>query len=401
MNSAVLSPVRGDPAAILDRQATRRTTGLPTVSLLVGPIGAGLSAWRRWAAARGLRAVVASANAFPVAEWVRSAALETDLPAAAVHCLAQRSDRDPNELLAAWQAKAPADRERFSNNLAPKADDDLLQVVASLAVGRASPSTVAASLGGLGERIVPVIVRLGPSADWPGVLFLARSADDFLAAGREAVKWAMQVPTLSLAVTVPAVIWDEYLATAPESRTKALLKEGELAIPAIDAATAEQVLTEAGVAKNAVAMIAANGADPALLESAVAAVRATAAPPQTRAEGDRARSAAERFLFTFLESLPETAGRFELNGALDFEFGPRAAEVDLLCRSPRIAIELDGYFHFLAPDGYRRDRLKDWELQRRGFIVLRFLAEDVIPQLEIIRDRVLAALNLNPFGART
>src|ERR1017187_6063555 len=130
MSTAVISPVRRDSAAILDRQAIRRNTGVPTVSLLVGPIGAGASAWRRWAAARGQSAVVASGDAFPHAEWVRSAAEETDLPAAAVHCLAQRSQRDPDELLAAWKAKTPADCERFSNSLAPKADDDLLQTVA-------------------------------------------------------------------------------------------------------------------------------------------------------------------------------------------------------------------------------------------------------------------------------
>ncbi len=105
--------------------------------------------------------------------------------------------------------------------------------------------------------------------------------------------------------------------------------------------------------------------------------------------------------FEFLESLPETAGRFELNATLDFQFGPRPAEVDLLCRSPRIAIELDGYFHFLAPDGYRRDRTKDWELQRRGFVVLRFLAEDVIPQLEMIRDRILDAITVTPTWSTT
>ena len=92
-------------------------------------------------------------------------------------------------------------------------------------------------------------------------------------------------------------------------------------------------------------------------------------------------------------------GRFELNAALDFPFGPRRAEVDLLCRSPRIAVEVDGYFHFRAPDGYRRDRAKDWELQRRGYLVLRFLAEDVIANIEMIRDRILDALNLSPFGA--
>jgi Protein of unknown function (DUF559) len=208
------------------------------------------------------------------------------------------------------------------------------------------------------------------------------------------------VPAVPVAVAVPARVWDEFLATAPESRIKALLKEGELTVPVIDAASVEQTLTEAGAARSAAAAIGVNGSDAALLESAVAAVLATAAPPKTPAEDDRARSAAERFLFAFLESLPETAGRFELNAALDFAFGPRPAEVDLLCRWPRIAIELDGYFHFLAADGYRRDRMKDWELQRRGFLVLRFLAEDVIPHLEVIRDRILDALNVTPLGAQ-
>ena len=147
------------------------------------------------------------------------------------------------------------------------------------------------------------------------------------------------------------------------------------------------------------APVAAKGADAALVEAAIAAVRATVAPPTNEIEDDRARSAAERFLLEFLESLPETAGRFELNAVLDFRFGPRPAEVDLLCRSLRIAIELDGYFHFLTSCGYRRDRTKDWELQRRGFVVLRFLAEDVIPQLEMIRDRILEAVNVTQPGA--
>jgi hypothetical protein len=147
-----------------------------------------------------------------------------------------------------------------------------------------------------------------------------------------------------------------------------------------------------------VAAVAANGADVALVESAVAAVRATAAPPTNEPEDDRARSAAERFLFEFLESLPETAGRFELNASLDFPFGSRGAEVDLLCRSQRIAIEVDGYYHFLTSKSYCRDRTKDWELQRRGFVELRFLAEDVIPQLEMIRDRILEAVTVTPLG---
>jgi hypothetical protein len=79
------------------------------------------------------------------------------------------------------------------------------------------------------------------------------------------------------------------------------------------------------------------------------------------------------------DSHPATAGLFELNGTLDFRFGPRLAEVDLLARTLRLAAELDGgFWHLRDRECYRRDRRKDWELQRRGFLVLRFLAEDVV-----------------------
>jgi len=398
MNTAVISSVRGHSAAILDRHEIRRTTGVPTVSVLVGPIGAGVGTWRRWAAGTGGTVVVANRSMFPYAEWVRSVAERTDLPAAAVHCLAQRAQCDPDELLAAWRDKTPGDCERFWNSLPPNADDDLLRAVAMLAVGTRSRSAVAAAISDLGERIVPMIARIAPTANWPSVLFVAGSPDDLESVGAEAVRWAMRVPALPIAVAVPTAVWDAFRAGAPDSRTKALLREGEHSVPSIDAATVEQTLIEAGAVGSAAAAVAASGADAALLESAVATVRATAALPTNQTDDDRARSAAERFLFAFLESLPETAGRFELNAALDFKFGSRPAEVDLLCRSQRIAIELDGYFHFLAPDGYRRDRTKDWELQRHGFVVLRFLAEDVIPQLESIRDRILDTVGVTPIG---
>jgi hypothetical protein len=397
MKTAVTSTVRGDPAAILDRHAIRRSTGVPTVSVLVGPLGAGARTWRRWEASTGRCVITANRTIFPCAEWIRVVAEHVDLPAAAVRCLAHRAERDPTELHAEWKAKTPADRERFWNTLVPNVDDDLLRAVAALQAGRGSMNAAASS--DLGERIVPVITRLAPAAVWPGVLFVAGSPEELSFAGREAVKWAMGVPALSIAIAVPARVWEEYVASPIVSRAKALLKEGELVVPIIDAATVEQTMTEAGAAGSAVALIADQGADAALLDSAVAAVRATADPPVDQIEDDRAKSAAERFLFMFLESMPETAGRFELNASLDFPFGPRPAEVDLLCRSVRIAIEIDGYFHFLLPDGYRRDRTKDWELQRRGFVVLRFLAEDVIPRLEVIRDRILDALTTTPHGA--
>jgi hypothetical protein len=91
-----------------------------------------------------------------------------------------------------------------------------------------------------------------------------------------------------------------------------------------------------------------------------------------------ARSAAEVAMFEALEATPATAGRFELNGYLSVHFGGGAAEVDLLSRRDRIAIEIDGYHHFTDLDAYRRDRRKDLLLQLQGLIVIRLHAQDVM-----------------------
>jgi very-short-patch-repair endonuclease len=107
---------------------------------------------------------------------------------------------------------------------------------------------------------------------------------------------------------------------------------------------------------------------------------------------DGARSAEESFLFQRLDTMAATAGRFELNGLLDVGRGRRRLEVDLLARQERIAVEIDGYFHFRDAEAFRRDRRKDEALQEAGFLVLRFLADDVVPRLEEILDRIVAAV---------
>ena len=398
MNSASASSIRGDPVKILDRHASRRIAGVPTVSVLVGAVGAGAGTWRRWASATSRGVIVAHEPRFPTAEWLRSVAEQVDLPAAAVKCLARRAERDPTSLLGAWCATTVADRERLRQSLTPSTDDDLLFTLATLAIEPHSGNAVAAVLSGYAERSVTLLVRLIPSAPWPGVLFVAHSGEELSTIGAAAVPWAMSVPAIPIAVAVPADIWTEFRTSAPESRVKALLREGETTVSGHDPGNVARELSEAGITEGAVAALAAMVAEATLVQSAIVVARATAIPPTTQADDDHARSAAERFLFAFLEALPETAGRFTLNATLDFPFGPRPAEVDLLCRSPRLAIELDGYFHFLGTDNYRRDRAKDWQLQRRGYVVLRFLAEDVIPQLELIRDRILDALTVTSRG---
>jgi hypothetical protein len=107
----------------------------------------------------------------------------------------------------------------------------------------------------------------------------------------------------------------------------------------------------------------------------------------------RARSATEAFLYQRLETLPETKGRFLLNAILPIAFdGFGSLEADLLCADGRLAIELDGAQHLSDPVAYRRDRRKDRLLQENGYFVLRFLAEDVGRDLDVVLDAILRAL---------
>jgi uncharacterized protein DUF559 len=105
-----------------------------------------------------------------------------------------------------------------------------------------------------------------------------------------------------------------------------------------------------------------------------------------------ARSAAEAALLEALEATPATAGRFEPNGFLSVRFGPSALEVDLLAREDRIAIDIDGYYHFGDLDAYRRDRRKDLVLQTQGFVVVRVLAHDVMKDARPAVNAICQAL---------
>ena len=133
-----------------------------------------------------------------------------------------------------------------------------------------------------------------------------------------------------------------------------------------------------------------DGVDDSLASLFVCAARSVSPDAEGLA---RARSATEAFLFRRLESLPETKGRFVLNGPLPIAFGSSALEVDLLCADARVAVELDGAQHLSDPVAYRRDRRKDQLLQENGYLVLRFLAEDVGKELDVVLDAVLRALS--------
>ena len=123
-------------------------------------------------------------------------------------------------------------------------------------------------------------------------------------------------------------------------------------------------------------------------------VHVALSPPPSAEGVNRARSATEAFLYRRLETLSETVGRFRLNAELPIPFdGWGRMEVDLFCAQSRIAIELDGGQHLGDMDAYRRDRRKDALLQENGYLVLRFLAEDVGKYLDDVLDAILRALS--------
>jgi very-short-patch-repair endonuclease len=116
-------------------------------------------------------------------------------------------------------------------------------------------------------------------------------------------------------------------------------------------------------------------------------------PPNAEV-ANRARSASEAFLYRRLGTLAATNGKFCLNTKLPIPFdGWGRMEVDLLCAASRIAIELDGGQHLGDADAYRRDRRKDALLQENGYLILRFLTEDVGKHLDRVLDAILRALS--------
>ncbi len=128
------------------------------------------------------------------------------------------------------------------------------------------------------------------------------------------------------------------------------------------------------------------------LASLFAHVARTVPPDADGAQ--RARSSTEAFLYRRLETLTETKGRFAVNATLPVPFdGMGNLEVDLLCADARVAVELDGAQHLADPAAYRRDRRKDQLLQEDGYLVLRFLAEDVGKELDMVLGAIVRALS--------
>lgn len=354
MGGPLLLP--GDMALLdaLDRHARRRAEGIATLSVLVGPFERAVELWAGWSRRRGPRVVLAQGDdeRAVVSSWAAALADSRNLLADA-EALAARA-------LPPGRAHAPLLRGRTAHERRvllerlppPGVTQGAWELCRRLleapppAAGQPPAAVREAITRGPAEAL-QALLELVPGDGAPALR--VRTGHSLVQGLRIASALCSTAPSLTVACALSPTAFEDCLRQGG-SRVRAMIQEGRLDV--VDPST-------------------------------------RAVEPGAVAEGlKRARSGPERFLFEQLCYHPSTAGLFTLNEVVDLgeEGGPR--EVDLLCRELRLAVEIDGFFHFRAPDGFRRDQRKSLALQRAGYLVVRYLAEDVVGRVEEILDEL-------------
>ena len=403
------------PSDSLDRHESRRGSGSPIISVLSGRPELAREAAGRWARRQGrVTAEVANPRLGPMVDaWADKLATATDLREAVVARIANRMGLDAGALGGRLTRMGPAELGRFLESTRPDPAGDRVEAACGwiLRESAREPGGVAPRLaeqlaGELpgrdgfepAERVVAALMDLIAPRAGPILLVVpppagAEGASWLEEASRSLARLSLARPRLTALLSVAPDSLDAYLRRAPESREKALVRAGVVEVAGLDAQEiGRRLAASADRREGTTRRLAVDGASAGLMELFLEAASAALSVegPET---ADRARSAAERFLFERLESLPATVGLFQLNLPLDIPFGPgRAMEVDLGSRALGLAIEIDGYYHFRDDDDYRRDRRKDFSLQRRGYLVVRVLAADVVRRLEDVLDLILEAV---------
>ncbi|WP_430712091.1 DUF559 domain-containing protein [Nodosilinea sp. AN01ver1] len=396
------------PAGIASRIArlalhqSQRCQAIPTLSVLQGKAIAARQLWTQWLEQTGRSTGVGvyTSIATLLETWLTALAQHDELRSRILRNVAVLAHRSETELTAWLAHTSDYQRQLFWQQLAPLSQDaerlrsilDWLPDFPSSEpqtkpLALADSSTVLASFAAVARLFLPSAV--------PGLLVLLpedNRAAVALTALAQLVEAVPQIP-VALALTVAQV---QYLLNElPESRAKAMLRGGLIDVPLPELGNLKQRLSDRNLDDEQLQpllhLVETHGTTPDVLDTALTLLD-PAHQPKTEEAADVYRSQAEWFLFQYLEAKPTTTGRFQVNARLDINFGDRPMEVDFLDGAAKIVIELDGHYHFQCLDNYRRDRRKDRLLQQQGFLVLRFLSEDVVSDLEGILDAVDQAL---------
>ncbi len=405
----------------LSRHQSRRFDGIPTITALVGPIGLSMNFWRKWSGEFQRPAMAISSRDVSI-----RSILHSWLPNVCVHgrlmdfCgtyLADRIGRMAEPTVSELKRKSRYEVELWLNNAFPGGSSNEAERLCFHILRR---NTTTLSIDDLdmffGEaddelaRSIHGISRILPANEIPSILvFQEKDALDFKSI-RSALglleKIAVENLAMPLAMAIESGHYRSFLYKFPESRAKTLMKEAVVIVESLDVRQIRELFDHSPEIQNpplsvAVQRLAADGASRDLTLHFREAVRAvSASTSEDMVKSEKARSAAEQFLFNRLETHPETSGLFELNGRLDFKFGSRRIEIDLISKRYRIAIEIDGYYHFLNAEAYRKDRVKDLMLQKNGYMVIRFMASDVVEKLSVVLDTILETLKFRKLPAK-
>lgn len=402
---------------------SQRCQAIPTLSVLQGKAIAARQLWTQWSkqTERSTGVGVYTSIAALLETWLAGMALQDrsspsgaatpttmaqydDLRSRILQNVATLANRPAIELTAWLAHTSDYQRQLFWQQLAPLSEDgERLRAMLDWLPAFPSPEPQAKPLALADSTTVlasfAAIARLFPPSAVPGVLVLLPEDDRAVVALTALAQLVEAVPQIPVALALSVTQVQYLLNQLPESRAKAMLRGGLIDVPSPELGQIRQRLSEHKLDSERIQSLLhlaeTHGSTPDVLDTALTLLD-PAQQPETAEAADTYRSQAEWFLFQYLEAKPTTTGRFQMNARLDIDFGGRPMEVDFLDDAAKIVIELDGHYHFQCLDNYRRDRRKDRLLQQQGFLVLRFLSEDVVSDLEGILDAVDQVLATRP-----
>ena len=333
-------------AAALDRHGAERANGCHVLSLIVGDAMVAQIAWATWAAGHGYLTLRTQADSFHAA----IADLLTQMPW--LRCLTEARKRlaaaariDVQAVDAALDARSASERRTWIEDVSGLdrhawVSGWLLSALRRSAAGLPELSTAPVQ----GSELLAIACDLA----CPTAVLIQHPAPD--------ASWLERA--ISIAAALIAYLPGHSVAvTAPDTWIASVLHDGRQ--------SAALSMARQGL----VAMTT----------------------PARRLPG-RARRRTTKALFDALALDPRTRGRFALDSEVSIPEGGAQIDVDLVALGAKIAVELDGWHHFHDPEGYWRDRIQDMRLQRAGYFVMRFLAEDVDERLVSTIDQIALAL---------
>lgn len=341
---------RPDWLGPLRRHRQRREQGIPTVTVFVGPPGVAEWVWMQWQReSPHARAIVVQGFRKALHDWLAEPHLLASLLGKIRQRVAALEDVAYAELQSLLASRASVQREALMSRAASELDVPVDWVRHALQgeAGGPQPTFDDAAAANLIRKL---------TGSLPGVLMRIRGCDT------EVVDLAQMLYGLT--------------ERAPELEVALALDDS--AIAALEQSASPRIFRS-------------------LMEGRIALhpLRPTRRPASSGEEiryepGAIVRSLAERKLYAALQGRARTRGLFKLNAPVGDE--RNKMEVDLLCEDLKLALEVDGYYHFQEEEAYRRDRRKDLRLQQLGYDVLRVLATDIEQQPDYVLETIDGAV---------